>query len=147
MAKTIILIHGRAPKPTERALKGLWLDALRSGLNRDHPDKVPEFDQTRIEFVYYGDINNNFLVPQGHDVRADAASRRTTLSRLKQYSRGDFFNGDIYDRLPGKNSKLEFAADALSGIASFFRVSEPVIYLVAPDMKEYWTRISQIRLN
>ncbi len=142
MSKTIILIHGRAPKPTKRALRGLWLDALRHGLDRDHGDKLAEFDRARVEFIYYGDINNDFLVPQGHDVHADAASRRTTLARLKQYTKGDFFIGQNYERLPGKNSKLEFTADALAGIASFFRVSEPVIHLVAPDMKQYWNQES-----
>ena len=103
---------------------------------------LAEFDRARIEFVYYGDINNDFLVPQGHDLRTDAASRRSTLSCLERYTRRDFYDSGIYNRLPGKSSKLEFAADLLGGVASFFRVSEPVIHLVAPDMKQYWNQES-----
>ena len=138
MANTLIRIHGRAHKPTANALRDLWVESLRHGLERDHPERVSEFDQTLVEIVYYGDINNRFLEPQGHDVAGDEASRRQTLARLKGYSRADFFDAAIYNGLPGKNSKFEFAADVLSGVAAFLRVSEPLIHLVAPDMKEYW---------
>ena len=138
MAKTMILIHGRAQKPTKEALKGLWLEALRFGLERDHADKLDAFDEARIEFIYYGDINNNFLSPGDHDVHVDEVSRRETLARLKEYTRDDFFNANIYNGLPGKSSTLEFLADVLSKIGAFFHISEPAIYRKAPDMKEYW---------
>ena len=90
MAKTMILIHGRAQKPTKEALKGLWLEALRFGLERDHADKLDAFDEARIEFIYYGDINNKFLSPGDHDVHADEVSRRETLARLKRVYEGRF---------------------------------------------------------
>lgn len=99
---------------------------------------MPALESTTIDFVYYGDINNTFLVPEGHDVDAEADSRRATLNRLKEYSRDDFQDRDIYNSLEGKSSIEELVADALSGVFSFFRASEPLIHIVAPDMKQYW---------
>ncbi|MDH3215070.1 MAG: hypothetical protein OEN01_02110, partial [Candidatus Krumholzibacteria bacterium] len=66
------------------------MDALRFGLRRDYPKKVTRFDRTRIEFVYYGDVNNAFLVPEGHDLVTDAAGRRKTLRALQSHRKADF---------------------------------------------------------
>ena len=136
MAKTILLVHGRAPKPSESDLKGFWIEALRYGLERDRPDKLAEFDRSRIEFIYYGDLNNEFL-DSNHDLARDAASRRITLDELKAYSMGDFDKAH-YDNLPGKSSLKEFVADTFSGVARFFGASDSLIHMVAPDMREYW---------
>ena len=138
MSKTIILIHGRSPKPTKKALKEIWIEALRFGVERDHPEKLTDFDAAQIEFVYYGDINNEFLVPEGYDVENDAKGRRKTLSELKEFSQEDFYEEKIYNALPGKCSIFEFLASTLGSLLSLVGVGEPLVYLVAPDMKEYW---------
>ena len=127
---------------TKLALRGLWLEALRFGIERDHPDKVAAFDQTHIEFICYGDINNDFLSPEGHAINADEASRRVTLARLKQYTKNDFLNPNTYDNLPGKSSTREFLADVFSGLCGRIPNGEAAIYLAAPDMKEHWNRNS-----
>ena len=145
MAKTILLIHGRAPKPSESDLKGFWLEALRHGLERDHPNKLADFSQAHVEFIYYGNLNNEFLDPE-HDLEADAASRRTTLDELKDYSRGDFDRAH-YDNLPGKSSLKEFVADTFADLFHVFRASDPLIHLVAPDMREYWNPESEFGTN
>ena len=125
MGKSILLVHGRAPKPAKRALRRLWFEALRYGIERDHPAKLAAFDQANLEFIYYGNISNDFLDPE-HDVVRDAASRRRTLNKLKQYSKEDF-NRRNYNRLDGKSAAKEFLADTFAGLAHFFRVSEPVL--------------------
>ena len=53
MGKAIILIHGRNFKPPEEALKSFWLEALRHGVERDHPDRLEAYDQAEKEFVYF----------------------------------------------------------------------------------------------
>ena len=146
MAKTILLIHGRAPKPSEVDLKGFWMEALRYGLERDHGDKLADFDRAHVDFIYYGDLNNEFLEP-GHDLDRDAASRRITLDQLKSYSDSDFDNEDLYNQLPGKTSLKEFVADTFSGISRFFGVSDSLVHLVAPDMREYWNTESEFGSN
>ena len=135
MAKTILLIHGRAPKPSESDLKGFWMEARRYGLERDHPGKLGDFGQAHVEFIYYGDLSNEFLDPK-HDLHPDAASRRITLDALKGYSRSDFDKAQ-YDSLPGKSPLKEFIADTFAGWSHVLRVSDLLIHLVAPDMTEY----------
>ena len=51
MGNTVILIHGRAQKPAGDDLKAFWLEALRFGVDRDHPNSVGALDQARIQFV------------------------------------------------------------------------------------------------
>ena len=144
MAKTILMIHGRAPKPSKPDLEGFWIEALRYGLERDHPEKLDDFDQAHIEFIYYGD-RNNALDPE-HDLDRDAATRRITLDELKGYSRGEFDRAH-YGSLPGKSSLMEFAADILAGPLHALRASDPLINLVAPDMTEYWNPESEFGTN
>ena len=125
MTKTIILIHGRAEKPAEDDLKEFWTEALRFGLEQDHPGKVAAYDAAEVKFVYYGDESNKFLNAfhnKNHDLDADAASRRVTLDELKARPRTDFLDQDVYDDLPGKTALKEAIVDAVAGIAALFRV-------------------------
>ncbi len=139
MNKTLILIHGRSWKPEESSLRSLWLDAIRSGLKRDNTEAYNRFSNVKVEFVYYGDINNRFLEEALKKPRVDDSdSRRITLEQLKGYTAGQFTKRK-YNTLPGKESFKEGAADVLSPILHFFNLSEALIAEVAPDMKEYWT--------
>lgn len=138
MAKTIVLVHGRHFKPPEEALKALWLEALRWGIERDHPDKLDAYDAVRKDFVYYGDVSNEFLTEAlGVTLRDDSRSRRETLDQLKSYSSRQF-NKRLYDNLPGKDWTKEALADTFAGLLSAIRLSDLVIKSVAPDMREYW---------
>ena len=141
MGKTIVLIHGRSTKPNYSDLKAGWIEAIRHGLERDRPDSLDAFNDSNIAFIYYGDINNQFL-DADHDLEADAVSRKETLDALKKYEAADF-RRDVYERLPGKSSFAEAVTDALAGTFAFLRISEPVIEKVAPDMAKYWNPDSQ----
>lgn len=143
MTKTILLIHGRDYKPPQASLKKLWLEALRVGIERDHSGKLSDFDAATKEFVYYGDVSNNFLSERRNEpVPDDTAGRRKTLNDLKKYKKPQFTKAN-YNKLPGKNSWKEAIADAVAGPLSFFGISDPIITAVAPDMREYWNPDSE----
>ncbi len=56
MAKRILFIHGRAPKPDKNDLQTLWFDAIQHGLLRDYGEsRVQAFKQIEKRFIYYGD--------------------------------------------------------------------------------------------
>jgi hypothetical protein len=133
-----VLIHGRAPKPPRTALKKLWIDALRWGVRRDHPQKLGAFDRATIEFVYFGDISTAFLNEKKYDATADLADRRGCLKDLKTFTRNDFEDAERYSRLPGVSGAGELYADVAGGFLSTMRLSELIIAGVAPDIKEYW---------
>lgn len=138
MAGTIVLVHGRHLKPPRNELRKHWVEALRFGIQRDHPEKLEAFDKAAIEFVYFGDISNAFLkkvvgLPSPNDI----TDRKATLAALKQYRRNQF-NKAQYKKLPGYNPWMESLADLFAGPAHFFGLSQPVIELVAPDVAHYW---------
>ena len=142
MAKVIIFVHGRSFKPPKPKLKKLWFDAVEAGLKRDFaPSKLAAFRRLKKEFVYYGDISNRFLKKaekkSANFNTDDSASRRRTLNQLKTYAAAQF-NKRTYNKLPGKSSTGEALADLFGGLTAFFRVSDPLIEAIAPDMCEYW---------
>ena len=147
MAKVIFFVHGRSFKPPKPKLKKLWFDAVEAGLNRDcPPSKLAAFRRVKKEFVYYGGISNRFLKvaekkPANFNTD-DSASRRITLNQLKAYTAAQF-NKRTYNKLPGKSFAGEALADLFGGLAAFFRVSDPLIEAIAPDMREYWNFQSQ----
>lgn len=140
MGKTIIPIHGRDMKPQRVPLEKLWRDALRWGVQRDYPGKLTAYDKCTIEFVYYGDISNTYLEKKTGKPApgpADVISRQKTLDELKRLKTSEFTRAR-YNKLPGKSAVKEALADALGATLSFFRLSDPLIGAVAPDMTEYW---------
>ncbi len=137
--KTLILVHGRNWKPARTDLRKLWLDALAHGIKRDAPEALCDFNAAKKEFVYYGDISNAFLKEKNPDepIPDDTQSRRDTLNQLKAWNSNQFTKSN-YNKLPGKESFREGVADVLSPLLRFFRLSDDLINLVAPDMGEYW---------
>jgi hypothetical protein len=115
------------------------MNALRHGMERDRPEQIRKFDQAIKQFVYFGDISNEFLRSKGsaYDEKKDVASRRETLEALKLYSKHQF-NKRTYNNLPGKDAFKEFLADAGSVLTSPIGLSEFLITTVAEDLREYW---------
>ena len=138
MPKMILMVHGRHFKPPKTELQKLWIEALRLGIERDHPGKLAAFKNAKVELVYYGDISNTFLKDAlGEPIPDDLAERRAALAKLKQYKRSQF-SKSTYKKLPGYNPWMEGLADMFAGPANFFGLSESIIERVAPDMGEYW---------
>lgn len=138
MPKMILLVHGRDFKPQKMELQKLWIEALRFGIERDHPGKLQAFNEAKTELVYYGDISNAYLANYFNEpVPDDLADRKNTLDLLKQYKRSQFTKAN-YKKLPGYNPWMEGLADLFAGTANVFGLSESIIERVAPDIGEYW---------
>jgi hypothetical protein len=138
MPKMILMVHGRIFKPPKKALQKLWIEALRFGIERDHPGNLTAFDNAKVELVYYGDISNAYLKNAlGRSGPDDLADREAALVGLKQYQRSQFTKPN-YRKLPGYNPWMETLADLFAGPLNFFGLSEKLIEYVAPDMAEYW---------
>ena len=138
MAKMILLVHGRHFKPPKPDLQKLWMEALRHGIERDHPEKLQAFKDAKVELVYYGDISNDYLSEAlDEPVPDDVDDRKSTLAELKQYKRSQFSKTN-YQNLPGYNPWMEALADTFAGALNLFGLSQTIIERVAPDMAEYW---------
>lgn len=138
MAKKIIFIHGRAQKPSEAALRELWYDAVAHGIERDFGVEGRQlFDEVSKDFVYYGDLSNEFLdVPE-----EDPASRFEALENLKSYSKSQF-NKATYESVSKAGFIKEALADTFSAALGKLHLAEPLITSVAPDMAQYWNEES-----
>ncbi len=100
MAKRILFIHGRAPKPDKNDLQTLWFDAIQHGLLRDYGEsRVQAFKQIEKRFIYYGDLSNELLEAPTEDpqsridalknssnTHAMASPKRTTRRSQKRVS-------------------------------------------------------------
>lgn len=138
MNKTLILIHGRSWKPPEESLKRLWLDAITWGLSQDSPEAAAKFENIDVEFIYFGDLNNQFLEEaKGETWQDDTASRRETFEQLRDVQREAFIAAN-YQNLPGRSGWKARLARGLSPVLSFLTLGDEVIERVAPDMGEYW---------
>ena len=62
------------------------------------------------------------------------------VSRLEDEYAENLVEDHYHPEIAGPLQGLvrELVADALSGVFSFFRASEPIIHIVAPDMRHYW---------
>ena len=83
--RSILFVHGRDFKPAKDVLAELCFGAVRAGIERDFPDHVARFDDTRSECAYYGDLTNELLGSRGHrfDESLDIGDRRNALAALR----------------------------------------------------------------
>ena len=146
MAKKIIFIHGRATKPLKSDLEKLWYDAVKMGLKRYQGEKgakaVQAFDDMAKEFVYYGDISNEFLHRvKGETIPDDIESRREALLKFDKVNASDF-SKSAYEGVSKNGYLMEALADTFSGALSFLRMGKSLVSAVAPDMAHYWDKDS-----
>lgn len=143
MAKHIFIVHGRDFKPSEKYLKKNYNDALKFGIERDFGKNSPtmsRFKDTKISFIYYGDKSNKFLrsVGRKYNPASDSIDRDKALALLKSYKSNQFTKA-TYNKVPGKTSLKEVAANVLGVVLAPLRLADNLITKVAPDMKHYWT--------
>lgn len=138
--RTLIWVHGHGFKPDPEALWSVWMEAIRSGLNRDIPAKLTHFNRVNAEAAYYGDLTNQFLSSQGaiYDEQLDLVDLRNALASLKALDKRKKFSCARYDRLPGKSALKEFTADVTASLLGPLGLLERIIKEVAPEMVEYW---------
>jgi len=144
MGKSIVLIHGRSWKPAEAEWRKLWRDALAYGVLTDFPDCKKAWQKAKLEFVYYGDLSNQFLMetdkqPPPAD---DLLDRWASLEELMERRRTSFTKR-TYLTIPNRRSWMEALADTVGALANVLRVGQPVIEAYAPDMDEYWNPDSE----
>lgn len=138
MAKRILFIHGRAPKPDKNDLQTLWFDAIQHGLLRDYGEsRVQAFKQIEKRFIYYGDLSNELLDAPTEDPQ----SRIDALKKLKQYPRNGFTKKN-YKKVSKAGFLAEALADTFSAVLGHLKLAEPLITSVAPDMAHYWNEDS-----
>lgn len=145
MGHSTLLIHGRSFKPAKSALKKLWIEALRHGLERDlTPAKLDKFNAANIDMVYYGDHSNRFLRSLGkkYNEDDDIADRKDTLANLKRYAAHQF-NKRSYKKVPGRSSFKELLADVGATLFGSIHLGDNLIEAAAPDIAHYWDEDTQ----
>ena len=137
--RSILLVHGSDFKPPAEVFMDEASTALRSGVNRDFPDKIELFDALDIELAYYGDVGNEFLRAHGkhYDEQLDIGDRRNALERLRKIPRRKGFGLRQYDSLRGKSALPEAIADVVSPLFGTLGLTIPLISMVARDFAIY----------
>ena len=132
-------MHGRGFKPAAETLMEITLSALRSGLQRDFPDRVSVFDSLQVELAYYGDLTNKLLLERGghYDEAIDVGDRQLALAALREIPTRKRFGIRQYDRLPGKSAFGEFVADAFVPVLAVFGLWMWICSRKASDFAAY----------
>ncbi len=140
MSRALIYVHGHGCKPPAQTLAAIWTEALRAGIERDHAGKLPGFDESRKQLVYFGDLNN--ALPAGHaprfDPELDVADRRNAIARLRAIAKPKKFNRHSYETLHGKSALKEFLADIGAPLLGKTKLMAPVLNRIMPELPAYW---------
>lgn len=135
--KTLLLIHGHGLKPAQDILLRLWLDALKQGLARDHPDT--HLDEANVALIYYADLTAAIAPNEKpYDPVIDAADRENTLARLAEFGSAKKFRRVHYESLPGKSSLKEFLMDIGAPVSNVLGLGQQRIAQVLPELVTYW---------
>jgi hypothetical protein len=138
--RTMIMVHGRDFKPAAEDFMDISVSAMCAGIERDHPERMNEFDSLSKQLAYYGDLSNECLAGQGreYDEQLDIGDRRNALQKMRSIEKKKNFGVNRYDRLPGKTALSEFAADVVAPVLGAIGLSNVLISGVASDLAEYW---------
>lgn len=141
---SILVVHGRDFKPDAVSLLDLVRAALRAGVERDYPDRLPSFDVAEVRLAYYGDLTNALLESRGkhHDPALDLADRQAALAGLREIPERKRFGYRQYDVLPGKSAIPEFFADIGAPVLGAIGLTLPVLARITADFHEYLARSS-----
>ena len=137
--QSLLLVHGRDFKPSEKTWLDLSIHALRSGIERDCPDLVTAWDLLDKSHAYYGDLTHSVLKDAGkeYDENLDVGDRRNALAALRKVPVRKRFGIRQYDCLPGKSALPEFIADISAPVLGAFGLTMPIVKKAAPDFAAY----------
>ena len=136
--QTLFFIHGRTFKPNYNDLKQLWIEALKYGIARDYGcQHAQRLDKIKTEFVYFGDLSNEFLAARSKKYNrvADTKARRITLEDLKEYACSDYTK-TTYKALRSRFHPVRWCFAWL--LARVPLVSRVAMWIKMPDMSHYW---------
>ncbi|MEM9710220.1 MAG: hypothetical protein AAF871_15700 [Pseudomonadota bacterium] len=166
MAQRIIIIHGRSTKPAKRATANLLRDALLQGLDRVDRAKGTtsktrskaeriRSGKIKIDYVYYGDINNAILAKADKTTKAKLTDKDPDCDNAPCLPVGQLpaaldalaaikrFDKRAYRKVLKENTDFRFIDDAaravstLASILSASRFNEYVIKTGTADMGAY----------
>ena len=138
--RRLLMVHGKDFKPTAEQYFDFALEAMKTGVRRDYPDHLDEFQQVAKDFCYYGDLTNQLLSGFGkhYDEVLDLGDRRNAMAQMGLLDKRKQFGVSRYDRLPGKTAALEFAVDIIAPLMGLLGFSKPLVARWAKDVNEYW---------
>ena len=147
--RAIVFVHGRDFKPAADELLELNIAALAAGIERDCPELLMAFHAQDKKLAYYGDIGNAWLRDSGrrYDEGLDVRDRWHALQELRGLQKRKHFGVSRYDRVPGKTSLAEFAADVAAPVLGSIGLAGKLIAKVAADVDEYWDPASEFGRN
>lgn len=155
--KHLIVIHGRATKPSGSKKEELVLRSLLHGLKRvdEGAAKAVGTDRVKFSFVYYGDVSNRELVQMGAKSKKDLPATNDAEYEFKPCEKEDSYDEDL-DRLLARSTSafgradyrklldehrdrrwLDEAASVTSAVASLFGLNDEVVSRATPDMGAY----------
>ncbi|MEM8775319.1 MAG: hypothetical protein AAGF53_09810 [Pseudomonadota bacterium] len=162
MVQRIILIHGRSTKPCKRVHAKLLKSALLQGLNRVSAKAAKKVSNgsIKLNFVYYGDINNDILARTSDRHKKMLTAKDPDFSNVPCLPEDGFqqsidalaafkrFDKRAYKRILRENEDsrlLDSAARAVSTIAAITTatlLNEFAIKKATADMGAYLMRRS-----
>lgn len=136
---SLLLVHGRNFKPPAEALSDVCSAAIRSGVERDYPDRLHLFDKVALELAYYGDVSNAALLAKKceYDHQVDMADRSNALAELRSIEARKRFGIRQYDCLPGKTAVPEFFANFIAPLCGVLGLTKYLVSRLSPDFAEY----------
>jgi hypothetical protein len=164
--KHLIVIHGRATKPSSNEKERLVKKSLLHGLERVDSAAAGKVKNgtVKFNFVYYGDINNREMINHDPDIARKLTGTNTAKygggpcepaesydDDLKRMFQQKVFTKKAYDKLLDEERDrrgFDEAASIISGLASLVGLNDNVIRRVTPDLGAYLMRRkvgSQIR--
>jgi len=138
--RVLLLVHGRDFKPGAENHGDLVIAALTTGIERDCPEILDQFNTLDKRLAYYGDLTNEFLAGTGlrYDETLDIGDRRNALIKIRALEKKKNFSVTRYDRLPGKSAITEFFADIAGPLLGRLGLSSILMRKVGVDLGEYW---------
>lgn len=153
--KHLIVIHGRATKPSFREKRRLVTKSLLHGLERVDAAAAARIRDRKVAFtfVYYGDINNREIIARDPDKRKELTGRNDTRYGAGPCEPDGSYNADLesmllrtdfskqaYRKFLDKTRDLRLldnAASVVSGVASLIGLNDNILRRVTPDMGAY----------
>jgi hypothetical protein len=138
--RVLLLVHGRDFKPRAEDFHDLNISALTTGIERDCPEMLDQFNALDKQLAYFGDLTNEFLISKGlrYDETLDVGDRRNALIKFRALEKKKSFSVTRYDRLPGKTAISEFIADVAGPVLGGLGFSSILMRKVGVDLCEYW---------
>lgn len=152
----LIVIHGRATKPSEKEKRRLVKSSVLHGLDRVSPEAADKIrsKKVRLSLAYYGDVNNAEMIKAGKKTAADLKGKDSAHDNapcelngsydadLQQHFDRKTFTKSAYKKLlkDEKDSRaIDNVASAISGLLNIIGLSDNIIRAATPDMGAYMT--------